>query len=162
MSSTTVIVVEGVLRQNVGDGVIRQGQHLYHGLKETSKIALVSNHLDTENVERWLSLNGFTDHPYFFGAQVDDPWGAAGTRMRQLTRLREGGNFVELVIEPNPEITASLMAEGVSTLTFLHPKYTRPEFRPDHSGEPVPWDSLVAEVERQESLRALDKRAHDE
>lgn len=162
MTSTTVIVVEGVLRQNIGDGVIRQGQRLYHGLKETSKIAVVSNSLQHQQVERWLLLNGFTDHPYFYGADVTDPWEVGGTRLRQIQHLREGGNFVELVVEPDPDIAARLMSEGLSVAAFLHPKYTRPEFRPDWSGEVKPWDTLVAEVERQEAMRVLDKRAHDE
>ena len=161
MTATAVIVVEGVLKQNTTDGVISQGSRLYHGLKEQMKVAVVSNSLHPENVERWLLLNGFTDHPYFFHARTTDPWEPGGTRLRQIRDLRESKNFIEIVVEPDPEIAAVLMSEGITVLNFLHPKYQRPEFRPDWEAAVKPWDALVAEVERQQLIKAKDRRMDD-
>lgn len=163
MSSTTiVIVVEGVLKQNSGESVIPQGMRLYHSLKDHAKVALVSNSLNEEVVEHWLKVNGFTDHVHFIGASVTDPFEVGGTRKRQLSALREYNNVVEMVIEPDPEVAAILMEEGYTVAAFLHPRYSRPEFRPDYVAEVTPWESLVAEVERQAELKASDKRVHDE
>lgn len=154
----TVMTVEGVIRQNNGDGVIHQGQLLYHALASTSKVALVSNSLHEDKVEYWLRINGFRDHAYLFCARTDDPFEVAGSRLRQIRSVTDTQHAVDLVIDPDPEIAAALMHEGIPTMLFLHPRYSRPEFRPDHEEEVTPWDRLVAEVDSQALLRTADTR----
>lgn len=160
--SIAVIVVEGVLRQESGDGVVPQGELLYHALAQGNKVALVSNSLSEEKVAYWLRINGFRDHEYLFSARVDDPFEVGGTRLRQVKSVSATQNSVDLVIEPDPEIAARLMHEGVPTLLFMHPRYSRPEFRPDFEEKLTPWDALVEEIETQRILKSSDPRPHDD
>lgn len=160
--SITVLVVEGVLRQETGDGVIGPGKILYQALAEIGKVALVSNSLHEDKVEYWLRINGFRDHEYLFPARTDDPFEVGGTRLKQVQSVTATQHSIDFVVEPDPEIAARLMHDGVPTMLFLHPRYARPEFRPDWEEKVTPWDTLVAEVESQTLLRTADKRPHDE
>jgi hypothetical protein len=78
--------------------------------------------------------------------------------MQQLSRLRQAGCHVELLIEPNPQIAAHVMSRGTGVLNYLHPNYSSPRFRPDYRETVTPWSELVDEVERQRALREEDQR----
>jgi hypothetical protein len=162
MTATVAIVIEGVLSREVGDAVIHQGQRLYWGLMESYKVALISDSEDAEYIQHWLRVNGFNKHPYLTLAQTLDPEDPAERRMRQIARLRQAGCNVELLIEPNPQIAAHVMASGIGVLNYLHPNYSSPRFRPDYRDTVTPWSALVGEVERQRALREEDPRPHME
>jgi hypothetical protein len=162
MSATVAIVIEGVLSREVGEAVIHQGQRLYWGLMEAYKVALISDSTDTDAVQHWLKVNGFNKHPYITFTQTADPEDPAERRMRQISRLRQAGCNVELLIEPDPRIAAHAMANGVGVLNYLHPNYSNPRFRPDFKESVTPWSELVDEVERQRALREEDPRPHME
>jgi hypothetical protein len=150
MTATVAIVIEGVLQREVGDAVIHQGQRLYWGLMETYKVALVTDDTDAAPVQHWLRVNGFNKHPYLITANVLDSEDEGQRRLQQISRLRQAGCNVELVIEPNPQVAAYLMANGI------------PKFRPDYQESVTPWSELVGEVERQRALREEDTRPHME
>jgi hypothetical protein len=162
VTATVAIVIEGVLSKEVGEAVIHQGQRLYWGLMETYRVALITDHTDVEPVKHWLRVNGFNKHPYLIPANLRDPEDPAERRMRQISRLRQAGCNVELLIEPDPEIAAHVMANGVGVLNYLHPNYSSPRFRPDYQESVTPWSALVDEVERQRALREEDQRPHME
>jgi hypothetical protein len=162
MTATVAIVIEGVLQREVGDAVIHQGQRLYWGLMETYKVALVTDDTDAAPVQHWLRVNGFNKHPYLITANVLDPEDEGQRRLQQISRLRQAGCNVELVIEPNPQVAAYLMANGIGVLNYLHPNYSNPKFRPDYQESVTPWSELVGEVERQRALREEDTRPHME
>lgn len=157
MSATAVIVVEGVLRQQVGDGTIPSGIRLYSGLSQIMKVALISDD-DEESVKRWLRLNGLKDHPQLVARAPMDHPDATVKRLKQLGVLRSFGCNIEFVVEPDPAVATVLLEHGFPVFAALHPQYSRPEFRPDFEGTVVPWDSLVAEVDRQREQRASDER----
>ncbi|MFF1701272.1 hypothetical protein [Streptomyces sp. NPDC058252] len=162
MSATVAIVIEGVMAREVGEGVIPQGQRLYWGLMEAYKVALITDRTDIEPVQHWLRVNGFNKHPYLIPVQPTDPEDLGERRMRQISRLRQAGCNVELLVEPDPEIAAHVMASGVGVLNYLHPNYSNPRFRPDYRETVTPWSALVDEVERQRALREEDPRPHME
>ncbi|RZU35991.1 hypothetical protein EV284_3474 [Streptomyces sp. BK022] len=162
MTATVAIVIEGVLMREVGDAVITQGQRLYWGLMESYKVALITDDTDVEPVQHWLKVNGFNKHPYLIPAHLKDPEDEGQRRLKQISRLRQAGCNVELVIEPNPQIAAYLMAHGIGVLNYLHPNYSNPRFRPDYQDTVTPWSELVGEVERQRALREEDPRQHME
>ncbi len=162
MSATVAIVIDGVLSREVGEGVIPQGQRLYWGLMESYRVALITDRTDVEPVKHWLLVNGFNKHPYLMPSQVTDPEDPGERRMRQISRLRQAGCNVELVIEPDPKVAAHVMASGVGVLNYLHPNYSSPRFRPDYHETVTPWSALVDEVERQRALHAEDKRPNME
>uniref|UniRef100_A0AAU3I6M1 Uncharacterized protein n=1 Tax=Streptomyces sp. NBC_01393 TaxID=2903851 RepID=A0AAU3I6M1_9ACTN len=158
MTATVAIVIEGVLQREVGSAVIGQGQRLYWGLMESYNVALLTDENAPEPVQHWLKVNGFNKHPYLITQNLKDPEDLAERRMRQISRLRQAGCNVELVIEPNPQIAAHLMANGIGVLNYLHPNYSNPRFRPDYQDTVTPWSELVGEVERQRALREEDQR----
>ena len=158
MSATVAIVMDGVLAKDVGEGLIPQGRRLYMGLAEAYKIAVVTDRTDSEAVKYWLLVNGFDRHPYLILPHLKDPEDPAERRMQQISRLRQAGCNVELLIEPNPQVAAHVMRHGVAVLNYLHPNYSNPRFRPDYSENITPWSELVDEVERQRALREEDKR----
>lgn len=160
MTATVGIVVEGVMRRDVGEGVIPQGQRLYWGLMESYKVALLTDcdHLDLGVVEYWLKVNGFNKHAYVMPVSLLDPEDPGERRMQQISRLRRAGCAVELLIEPDPVIAAHVMGNGIGVLNYLHPNYSNPRFRPDYQETVTPWNSLVDEVERQRVMRGDDPR----
>jgi hypothetical protein len=62
---------------------------------------------------------------------------------------------IDLVVEPDPEIAAALLRNGITVVPLLVPQFARPEFRPDWDGSAVPWDTLVNEIDAQRSLRGI-------
>lgn len=162
MSATVAIVIEGVLSREVGEGVIPQGQRLYWGLMESYRVALITDRSDTDAVKHWLTVNGFDKHPYLITTHLKDPEDPADRRMQQISRLRQAGCHVDLLIEPDPKVAAHVMSNGVGVLNYLHPNYSNPRFRPDYKETVTPWAALVDEVERQRALREEDQRPHME
>jgi hypothetical protein len=162
MSATVAIVIEGVLSREVGEGVITQGQRLYFGLMESYTVALLTDRTDTEAVKHWLKVNGLDKHPYLIPATIKDPQDPAARRMQQISRLRQAGCNVELLIEPDPKVAAHAMGNGVAVLNYLHPNYSNPRFRPDYKETVTPWAEMDAEVERLRALREEDPRPHME
>lgn len=162
MTATVAIVLEGVLRREVGEGTIGQGVRLYAGLMETYKVALITDNDDVDQVKHWLRVNGLSKHAYLIPPALKDPEDPAERRMAQISRLRQAGCTVELLIEPNPLIAAHVMKQGIAVLNYLHPSYANPRFRPDFREEVTPWSELVVEVERQRALREEDQRPHME
>lgn len=157
MSATAAIVIEGVLKSTTGDSVIPSGLHLYHGLAQVMKIALVHDG-DEAQIARWLAINGFKDHVHLLTPEPDDVVGPAKRRVRQMIRLRELGCDVEFLVETNPKVAAKVFRSGSATMMMSHPKYSLPEFRPGSKSVAVPWSQLVREIKVQENLRASDVR----
>jgi hypothetical protein len=155
MSSTAVFVLEGGLRQHVGEAVIPVGKRLYHGLATQMRIAVLSESTETARNLAWLKDEGFDQHVYYVGRKEHDPTEKIALRLRQIARLREGGCVIDLVVEPDPEIAAALLRNGITVVPLLVPQFARPEFRPDWDGSAVPWDTLVNEIDAQRSLRGI-------
>jgi len=151
------ITIEGVLQTHVGDAVIDSGRALYEGLVATFGVALITD-LPEDEVKHWLGVNGFKDHSYLVLKELLDPESIAERRSLQVRRLKGFSVDVRMVIDGSPEVAQELFLDGVPTLLFLSPMYTRPEHRPDWDGSPPAWDDLVREVDRARELRAKDDR----
>lgn len=152
-----VMAVSGVLKRPEGDAVIPAGQHLYHGLADTHVLHLFDEQ-DAFNASRpaakhWLRTNGFTKHIRLVKPTTPDPGGVVGG----LATLRKDLH-VDLVIVGDPATAAMLLAAGYTTVLVTHPRYSRPQWKPDYCGEPRPWDDLVAEIESQDQHYASDTR----
>jgi hypothetical protein len=147
-----------VLRAPVGGAVIPEGFNLYQALVTTYRIAVVLDDTDTELTGLWLRKNGFRDYVQIIPLRPVDREGLGflrgsnpPPRLSQYRRARGVGG-VELVIDPDPAVVAGAMEMGITGMLFGHPKLARPEFRPDHTVEPRPWDQLVAQVEYQRTV----------
>lgn len=158
MANTVAIVIDGVLRAPVGEGLIDSGVKLYHSLLEHTRVALIADEVELDKVQHWLKVNGLTKHPVLVGAKVTDPEGDSARRLKQIARLREAQSYLDFLVEPDPQVAADCLQNGVPVLLALHPKYSRPDHRPDFRGAITPWGALVSEVERQAELRETDNR----
>lgn len=158
---TIAITVDGVLRAEVGQTMIPAGKFMTLALADDFNIALLLDDDKINHLEGWLLSEGFPITRYLLGKEVGDPDGGQG-RALQLQRLATMGCAIEAVIEPDPEISAHLMGQGYTVLHYMHPTYSRPEFRPDWDGSIRPWDQIEAEAIRLRALRAADARIRAE
>ena len=152
MPGTFVIVLDGVLRKVGTDAPNLQGTALYHSLASTSRVAVFCGP-DRAKAEWFLRTNGMSKHAHLVPEDEAISPVNSGRRMGQITYLRSQSTNVEFVVEPDPDIAADLLRNGVPTLVYLHPQYTEPAFRPDYDGTPTPWQSLVDEVAHQIDMR---------
>lgn len=145
--NTIVVTVEGVLRKLTDGSRIHEGVELVGNLQyEHSSVFLA--HGDCGEAERWLEDTGIS-YDMVLGARED--------RVLQLRRLRyEWGYPVMLVVEPDPDIAVDLMADGYTTMLFLHPEYAKPEWRPDHEHAMKTWDEI-----RDMRTKDIDRRVTD-
>ncbi|MEW1675623.1 hypothetical protein AB0O47_20620 [Streptomyces noursei] len=152
-----VIAIDGVLKRPDSDAITPAGLLLYQGLAETHVVHLVDEP-DSFNsskalAEHWLTRNGFTKHIRLIKPQMSDRYGLLGG----LQALRPDLH-VDLVVVAAPHQASDLLAAGYTTVLFSHPRYSRPQWKPDYRGEPREWDDLVAEIEAQDQHYAQDAR----
>lgn len=156
MSGQIGFVLDGVLRRlSDMNAMNNNGLVLFEGLKPFGRITfLLDGHpRDRELAEHFLKINRITGHIGLDVAVESDGVGVVERRLAQINRLRRSGP-INFVIEPDPKVAAALLAAGLPALLYLHPQFTVPSWRPDYNGALRPWDDLVTETDRQESLRA--------
>lgn len=153
--------VDGVLRQPVSGAPIPSGTLLYRALTEITNVALIADEQTEEQVKHWLLVNDLTEHNYLVMAKETDPEDPGERRVQQVTRLAATA-AVDLAIEADPARAEALIRDGVATLLYMHPAYSRPDYLPGSQRLPTPWSSLVAETERQQTIKANDARLSHE
>jgi hypothetical protein len=151
MASTFVITLDGVLR-NSTQVVNLQGIRLYRALASTGRLAILGG-LDEARDKHFLAANALTQHAYLVPESLDAAPTISGRRMAQITFLRRMQCHIDCVVEPDPDVAAELFRNGISVLSYLHPQYTQPSFRPDYKNEATPWNNLVQEVDYQLAMR---------
>jgi hypothetical protein len=161
------ISIEGVLAHDRKDETsfaaqapIMTGLRLLVAIQQMHKTALLTDETDTGPVEYFLRQNQIKGHAYLIARQ---PWQAAlnhaELRAAQLEHLRGGlGMPVTLLLDADPSVIAQSMHKGVPGLLFAHPRFQRPEFRPDDERGVRAWDEITLEIESQRELKARDPR----
>jgi hypothetical protein len=153
--SVFVFVLDGVMRYNAAINV--PGAEMYRSLSAHNRVAILCGE-NKEEAEHFLRVNDFRTHAYVIEEDPTSSPTKEGRRRDQISRLRQYGSHVELVLEPDPEIAADLFSWGVPTMVYLHPQYSRPSFRPDFGREVKPWDTLVETIDYQTEMRTKDSR----
>lgn len=144
---TVLIACEGVLRDNVGTP-IPEGISLYAMLCQGYRVTLC---LDSPlpQVEHWLRVNGLDRHDHV----IDTSVAYAGTDLRdRQIAVERTLSRVDMLLDPSPERVASGMRHGIPSLLFAHPRYARPEFRPDLTRKVRPWEEIAAEIDAQKEI----------
>lgn len=155
------IAIDGVLRQPHSGAPIGTGNLLYAALCEVANVALIADSQTEEQAKHWLLVNDMTKHNYLVLPRETDPEDGGEQRVVQLTRLAEHGP-VSMLVEADPAKAERVIREGIPVLLNIHPAYARPEYLPGHKSLPTPWSSLLAEVDRQQSIKANDDRLSHE
>lgn len=162
--ASVAITVEGVLRRTTGGQPIVQGLDLYYGLATRNKIVLITDEKDTGTTELawWLHMEGMHEHQRIVYSSPMWDGDVSERRVCQVNAARRLGHDIQLVIEPDPAVSAGLITSGYNTLTFTHASYSVPSWRPDYKLVPTPWDKLSEQVEREAYLQANDERRNDD
>lgn len=148
-----LVDIDGVLR-GANDDPIMTGVVLVGSLTAFNQMFIMSP--DTlASTEQWMDINkivdydGILDSSYFLHGE--------NLKERQVSAARSMGR-VELLITNDPKIWAFAFEQGIPSIMFGVPTYTRPEFRPDAPKRLRAWDDIEAAVERQNALRTKDAR----
>lgn len=109
--------------------------------------------------KQWMSLRGLHAYVTILGREVPVRGGET-LRQAQIQYLRTLGP-VSLVIDPDPATVAWLLSTGTPALLHAHPKYSRPEFRPDAPGIRT-WATIMEELDRQAEMLTSDDRLRED
>lgn len=156
MSGQIGFVLDGVLRRiSDSQSLDPNGRILFEGLKDLGRVTFLADGFarDRPFIEHFLRFHRISEYVDIDISVLSDGPDTVARRMTQVNRLRRTGP-ISFVVEPDPKIAAALLADGIPTLLYLHPQYTVPSWRPDFTGRLRRWDDLVAETDRQETLRA--------
>lgn len=146
-----LVFLDGVLKNDSG-APIPHGVALFRSLQSWRRTIILCD--KKEMTETWLRQNKITkidDLICLDVLNVDD-------EMLLVEHCRAKGP-IELLVTSNPELAVRAMESGITVSLFLHPKYIRPEFRPDTSRGAKAWSDLTAELNKQDELYREDPRA---
>jgi hypothetical protein len=148
-----LVDINGVIRgQNdepIGTGIVMVGT-----LSVYNKLILMSS--DTlDATKSWLDVNKVVE----FDEIIDSKVHLEGEKLseRQLRHARSRGP-IDLFITNDPSMWAFAFDQGIPSVMFGVPSYTRVEFRPDAPKRVRTWSEIEDAVERQNALRTNDKR----
>jgi hypothetical protein len=148
-----LVDLNGVLRgdkdQPISTGIIMVGS-----LSAWNRITLMSS-LTAQQTQQWLDVNKVVD----FDRILDSSVGLVDENLgeRQINFARSAG-AVELFITNDPKLWAYAFDQGIPSVMFGVPSYTRPEFRPDAPKKMRSWDDIEKAIEEQNVLRTNDAR----
>jgi hypothetical protein len=148
-----VVDLDGVLRGH-NDEPIATGIVMVGTLSVYNKLTLLSPSSEKET-KYWLDVNKVVD----FDRIVDSSVGLATEELvpRQLNVCRSRG-AVDLFITNNPSMWAHAFNQGIPSVMFGVPSYTRVEFRPDAPRKVRTWGEIEQAINKQNELRTNDAR----
>jgi hypothetical protein len=148
-----LVDINGVLRgQN--DEPISTGILMVGTLSVYNQLIFMSP-LTGAQTKQWLDVNKIVDYDKIIDNSVhlegDD------LSQRQITFARSQGK-IDLFITNDPSLWAYAFDQGVPSVMFGVPSYTRPEFRPDAPKRVRSWNDIEEAVKKQNVLRTTDAR----
>lgn len=148
-----LVDLDGVLRGEK-DQPISQGVIMVGSLSSWNRIMLMSS-LDEGATKHWVDVNKVVD----FDKIVDSSVGLVGEDLgeRQINYARSLGP-IDLFITNSPKLWAFAFNQGIASVMFGVPSYTRPEFRPDAPKRVRAWSDIEQAIEEQNALRTQDAR----
>ena len=122
-------------------------------MNEVNRVVVLTE--DKEKAEVWFKSNTLN-------AKLDDIVGPStivsdNPRLQQVLDNQSKGK-VELVVTDDSNLAKDLLEIGITTLVFISPKYSRPEFRPDAREGVKSWTNIIDELDRQQGLYSEDPR----
>lgn len=111
--------------------------------------------LSKPEAEQWINVNKVVDYDRL----IDSSYGLVDEDLteRQIKAARAYGN-IDMFITNNPHSWAYAFYQGIPSMMFGVPSYTRVEFRPDAPKKVRAWTEIEAAVAKQNELRTKDKR----
>ena len=149
---SVVIVVDGIIRKTRDQSPLVEGLALYQALNATHRVLLLAE--DREKTDIWLRTNNMSK-------ALDDIYEIKDSVFKTIDSGRSKGK-IDFVITDDSDLAKQLLEVGIPVLVFLHPKYVRPEFRPDAREGVRSWGSITAELDKQQGLFMEDVRLSTE
>ena len=148
-----LVDLDGVLRSDK-DQPISQGVIMVGSLSSWNRITLMSPSNAAET-QQWLDVNKIVD----FDRILDSSVGLVDENLgeRQINFARAAGP-IDLFITNNPSLWAYAFNQGIASIMFGVPSYTRPEFRPDAPKKKRAWNEIEESIKKQNELRTQDAR----
>lgn len=148
-----LVELDGVLR-NDNDQLIPTGILMVGTLTVYNQITYMAPE-SREGIERWLNQNKIVEVDDI----IDNSVALEGESLeeRQITLARARGK-VDLFITNSPRLWAYAFDQGIPSVMFGVPQYTRPEFRPDAPKKLRAWNDIEEAVARQNETRTKDMR----
>ena len=149
-----LVDLDGVLRAPGTDQPISQGVIMVGSLSAWNSIVLMSSS-NAKETQSWLDVNKVVD----FDRIIDSSVGLVDEDLqeRQIKYARSISP-VDLFITNNPKNWAFAFNQGIASVMFGVPSYTRPEFRPDAPRRVRAWTDIEQAIEEQNTLRTQDAR----
>lgn len=148
-----LVELEGVLKDSKESPII-QGVLLVAQLAAYNQITVMSD-MTGPAAAQWLDVNKVVD----YDGLLDNSVGLVGENLaqRQINLARSRGS-IGLFITHNPTNWAYAFDQGIPSIMFAVPSYTRPEFRPDAPKKVRAWSDIEEAVKKQTELRTQDMR----
>lgn len=156
MAGTVVVELEGVLCKGLppNDPPVYVGLQMYHGLATQFRLVLDSVHDDITDIEHWCQMNGLKRHTLVLHREAHQDYASDVVLRRiHLGEWRSQGFDVALWLTQDPAVARAMMHAGVPTLLMAHPRFSRPEHRPDYEASVRPWAEIEDEITEQSRLR---------
>ena len=148
-----LVDINGVLRgsneEPISTGVIMVGT-----LSVYNQLIFMSD-LTSAELKQWLDVNKIVDYDLLIDSSAYLEGEELAHRQIQLARSR---GKVDLFITNNPTLWAYAFDQGIPSVMFGVPSYTRPEFRPDAPSRKRAWTDIEEAVKKQNTLRTNDAR----
>lgn len=160
MRPTACLVVDDVLMTSSRQRSIG-GHAMLTALASVYDVVLLTRD-DRDEISDWLYGNGIGTHaalfriePVAYSQTVDIVHFA--NQLRHIYRYP-----VELFVVGNPNEAALLFEDGYMVTLFMHPAYTRPEWRPTASKRITPWGEIATFMSAEAAMAAADERTKED
>ena len=148
-----LVDIDGVLRGS-NEEPIATGVLMIGTLSVYNQLIFMSD-LTSSELKQWLDVNKIVDYDLL----LDRSSYLEGDELahRQIKYARSRGK-VDLFITNNPTLWAYAFEQGIPSVMFGVPSYTRVEFRPDAPKKVRAWTDIEEAVKKQNALRTNDVR----
>jgi len=149
-----ILVELDTVLKNQQDKPIPTGVILASTLTAYNRVMYMTGSTE-EDAIRWLDTHKIVD----FDRIIDKSVGLVDVPLghRQLTFARAQGRL-ELFITGDPALWVYAFEQGIPSVLFGHPDYSRAEFRPDAPKRVRTWDEVQVAIDKQNTLRTKDMR----
>jgi hypothetical protein len=150
---SVIVLFEGVISNPRKQAPITEGVLLYKTINESNRTIILAK--DKERTDIWLKKNNMAkntdDIVQISDSVVEEP------RLASIKSLMSRGR-IEFVVTDDVDLAKTLVEMSVTVLVFVHPKYVKPEFRPDGRIGMKSWNAITEELDKQQGLLQEDTR----
>jgi hypothetical protein len=148
-----LVDIDGVLKgpkdEPIATGIIMVGT-----LSVYNRLTFMTSMTEAQ-AKQWMDVNKIVEYDKL----VDSSVSLVGEELqeRQIEYARSRGK-IDLFITNNPKLWAYAFNQGIASIMFGMPSYTRPEFRPDAPKRVRAWSDIEQAIKEQNTLKTQDAR----